>query len=354
MSKPIPCPDIRPRDPENLQTPIPSPYTYLTVKTPSGDTITGYTSGKSSSVEINGTPHIDFTGVYITDISENPERLQLLDGNSIPRKKKIIKGTNISEWKDERPDLLDKVYLCPRTGTPQIYIPIDHIVQYHYPQSTLREILMNNSNPSIKAAVSYISDHIDINDLGLYGSNLVGIVSQNPKDIDLLVVGLEHLPVVKTLAENKPDPQLTNKFADLEMNLAKQARDRIGKIVIPGSEGLYCDIKVVARNGDGPLSYILSNNDIQLQEGYQSIKGKVINDSETLSAPGGVLVETQDGQVLHILNTSYEYIGAGQEGMTIEVQGQPFQTSDGRTGIVIADTRLETEESSRNYIIEQV
>lgn len=76
-----------------------TPFTYLTMSLPSGDSVCGYTTGFTSIQSVNGIPSIDFTIVYVTDNSLEPERTQILSsGQYLPRKRQIIKAGNYQAW----------------------------------------------------------------------------------------------------------------------------------------------------------------------------------------------------------------------------------------------------------------
>lgn len=221
----------------------------------------------------------------------------------------------------------------PTTGERILAVELHEIEHVFTPSESLALIFLERVpiplkvSRKVQKAVGYLmSLGISFNALGLYGglASFVAHKDQHTpiKDIDILVYGLEYVPLLVEVAElNQKFKQGNGKNTRVRAvnQDIRKMRHLYTRIFIPDdTSGLFCDIKVVRASGDRQS---LTKEIIARQETVV-VDGMVVDALEALSNPMSFMVQDGYGRIITVSSTRYNYIGAVKKGDCVKVTGR--------------------------------
>lgn len=310
---------------------------------------------------INAVYGIRATLVYVP--SEKGSRTCLL--NDLAYEKVIFHGLSreLNLFNDSLPPatldrLKDLMTSNPLLKEEFVFVPLSEIDYRYSSKLSLQKIVSGNHDltglsedaySKVVAAVKLLRDKgVPVEDIGLYGGLQCFMVRNSQKqinDVDLLVDGVEHYPVICELSKGNtvnPYKLAANTRQNKKAVQAAVRRGELSQFLLSGYDQTLCDVRILRKRSDlNSYPEASQNNNPWSDSETVTIKGaRVTRANESLSLPYCFEVETSEGKVMTISGRYYEFIGAATIGDEIEARG-----------LQINDYNLVLTDADRHYIV---
>lgn len=215
----------------------------------------------------------------------------------------------------------------PHSSETAILIPSREISHVYDPKSAFRVIV--EADDWRGDAARYLSGLLEsvgvpIEELGVFGGMLVGIenLDGSTKDMDIVLYGRDYLSLIKRFSSEQLREFGLKRKSEGEIFSANVSPQKLSNTRYANfftMDDFEIEVRL-ARKADEPPGWVKpAGNRVSA-----SVKGRVIDDSDTVTLPMALRVDVGD-RVLHVQSNVYQMLGAAYSGDLVEVTGDSFE-----------------------------
>lgn len=240
--------------------------------------------------------------------------------------KKVENGGIVEATKDI---IYSRYTQDPLTGEPILAVPVDEVIKVYNPREAFKDLVEGRAlvpsddfNTALQKARTIFTEYgIQEKNIGVYGGLQVMLLhtsGREVRDIDMVIFGLDNLPLIKKIASDYrlPADNLSKSNSGLHpYNRANIRRDYYSRFEIgefPIEMKLVRDLE---DTNNYPDNWVWSGV-VDLDEGI------VLDDSEVLTIPASFLIRTVEGKEKRVSTAMFNYLGAGWIGDRVRFRGK--------------------------------
>lgn len=276
------------------------------------------------------------TLVYIPENSEIAQLIQLKSNQKYI--KRIIDCSfdkiNYSNLSKQNQNYINsRIWMNPESRAKYITVPIVDIKEIYNPRKAFQDA--QNEGGIVRVVLNDLRnlfDHVGIanEDCGLYGALQVQIYkteSSKPKDIDVIVYGLDNFKIFKSIQNillNKYNfKRFDKKFIDTktyEFRILKNLYRRDKELALIHKSGIKIETKFIRNSKDKKTFPMNFFNNVGMD---CTFKGRVINDDEAFTiAPSTFVVKSNSNRVVKVTSLIYLMAGAAFKNEKVNIIGR--------------------------------